>query len=464
MTHEEKQTNLRLARRRYAELKTKKARGAFLDQYCAMTEYDRKTAIRQLSAKERPPRKRGRRFQTGMEARALLGKIWKKAGRPCAKLLQPVLGPWIESLRKTGEARDEAVVSEVLGMSARTIDRRLRTMRPRAGGSGRRRSLAEHRRAIPLKKEFWPAEAAHRAGWMEADSVAHCGGSMAGSFNWTVDLTDEATQWTELRVAWTNAAVAVAECLRQCKEAVPFPVRGVNTDNGPEYLNDTLNKCFAEIFPGAMRTRSRPYCKNDNAHVEQKNGHRARRLFGFGRYAVKEATAAMNEVARLQSLFDNLYRPTMKLLSKTRIGHKYRKVFEKDPKTPAQRVLADPTVGEESKARVRALLAQNDPLRLSRRIERAKERLLRILAQVERNAAEASAPSGGPTGGGSALRAAPSGPPPARRAAGAPPRGHAASRTAEPRKPSAAAPASKDTSSSVTPIVAQPRRKRRGFR
>ena len=444
MTSDEKKTNLRLMRRRYAELEEKKQKGALLDQFCAMTGLHRKSAIRCLCPKERRHRKRGRPFQTGVGARTLLRQIWKRAGRPCAVLLRPVLAMWIESLRRAGETLDETAVAEVLRMSARTIDRRLSAVRPRWSGSGRAGSLAEHRRQIPLKVELWPADATAHPGWLEIDTVEHGGGSTAGSYNCSETLTDVATQWTETRVSWTKRSEAVSERLREGRKGFPFPIKGVNTDNGSDYINETLNGCFVEIFPGALRTRSRSYCKNDNAHVEQKNGHRARRIFGYGRYGEPETTEAMDEVARLQSLFDNLYRPTLKLLSKTQVGHKYRKRFEKDPKTPAQRVLESSDVPAQDKARVRALLAQNDPLTLLRQIESAWEKLRRIRARLTR---KVSAP-GVPAGGGSALRAAPSGTPPARRDAG----------------PQARPPAlAKKQPFSVTPKMAQPRNQGRGF-
>ena len=456
MTNDEKNTNQRLMRRRYAELKSKKQKGALLDQFCAMTGLHRKSAIRSLSPKEKHHRKRGRPFQTGMGARTLLRRIWKQAGRPCAVLLKPVLALWLESLRRAGERLDETEVSDVLRMSARTIDRRLSGVRPRWSGRSRAASLAEHRRRIPLKVQTWPADAAAHPGWLEIDTVEHCGGSTAGEYNCSETMTDVPTQWTETRVSWTKRPEAVEQRVREGAACFPFPARGVNTDNGPDYINETLNRCFVEIFPGALRTRSRPYCKNDNAHVEQKNGHRARRIFGFGRYGDPETTEAMNEVARLQSLFDNLYRPTQKLLSKTKVGHKYSKVFEKEPKTPAQRVLESADVPEAGKARVRALLAQNDPLRLLRRIESAWEKLRRRQARL-------AARKGSPPASRRA-EARRSAPPLRGRLppAGTPARigqdaaGGAASQARPP------APAKKHPFS-VTPIMAQPRNQSRGF-
>ncbi len=151
MTKEEKNAYVALSRRRYSELKSKKEKGEFLDGFCPVMGIDRKNAIRLLSPREKPHRRRGRPFATGMDARKLLVAIWKKAGRPCARLLAPVLGMWIESLRRHGEEIPDGLAAEVTGVSASTIDRRLRASRPRIGGGRRSSSLAEHRREIPTR-------------------------------------------------------------------------------------------------------------------------------------------------------------------------------------------------------------------------------------------------------------------------------------------------------------------------
>ena len=407
MTKEEKENYVLLSRRRYGELTDKKGKGAFLDQFCATMRMSRKNAIRRLSPTELPHRRRGRPFKADVAARNLLVRIWKLADRPCGKLLRPVLGVWIDCLRKDGADIPEETAAAVLGMSTSTIDRRLRGAKPRVGGGRRGSSLSEHRREVPLKVDVWPGDATSHAGWVEVDTVAHCGGSMAGSFCWTLTLADVATQWVEMRCTWNNGAEAVVGRLKEMAEALPFAVAGVNSDNGPEFLNGHLRRDFRRIFPKAVRSRSRPYRKNDNALVEQKNGHRVRRLFGFGRMDVPEAVEAMNEVARLQSLYDNLYRATQKLLSKTMEGHRYRKVFEKGARTPAQRVLEDPGVSRARKGMVHELLDRNDPITLKRRIRAAMDRMWRIISrekQKRKAAAEAE--------GGSALCAAPSGTPP----------------------------------------------------
>ena len=382
MSKEERRTTLAVSRRRYAELKGKKARSRFLDEYCAVTGHGRKHAIAALNAR-RPgaSRRRGRPSGFGAQSVKLLAKIWKLAGRPCGKLLHPVAGLYVASLRRHGGV-DEGAAAEVSRMSASTMDRRLGYSRPPGGrGRGRTDSLGEHRRKIGLKTDVWPATSRQTPGWVELDTVAHCGGSMAGSFMWTLNCCDVATQWLEMRPAWNKGAHAVGGAMRESFAAIPTPILGANTDNGPEFLNAHLEREFPSLCPGAVRSRSRPYIKNDNPHVEQKNGHAVRRILGHGRIDRPEAFDAMRELLAAESLFRNLYRPTLKLLERRREGSRRIKRFEKTPKTPAQRMLDGDAVPEAGKGRVRDLLASNDPVTLRARIDAAGARLARILCQ-----------------------------------------------------------------------------------
>ena len=304
-----------------------------------------------------------------MAATRLLTRVWQLAKKPCGKLLKPILPDYLASLRRH-EVLDETAAAELLAMSPSTLDRRLRHAKPRRGKSSRREdSLAEHRRAIGLKIDLWPAGFKQTPGWLEADAVAHCGGSLAGNFIWTLNLTDTATQWIEMRPAWNKGALAVCGALREGLAALPFPALGLNTDNDPGFLNAHLAREFPALCPNAVRSRSRPYCKNDNPHVEQKNGHAVRGLLGYGRLGREETLPVLRDFLAAASLFRNLYAPTFKLLEKHRENARWIKRFEKEPKTPAQRVLESGAVPESAKTRVRALLAAHDLITLRRRVE-----------------------------------------------------------------------------------------------
>jgi len=384
MSKEERRATLAVSRRRYAEIGGKKARGLFLDEFCAVTGLSRKHAVATLLARRaKAARRRGhpRRFST--ESARLLAKAWKLSGMPCGKLLRPVIATYIGSLRRHGGV-DDAAASEVLRMSASTMDRLLRRAKPLGGRRwGRRDSLGEHRRRIGLKKDVWPGDARMWTGWVEVDTVAHCGGSLAGSFVWTLTCCDVATQWTEMRPAWNKGAHAICAALKEAFDAMPFHISGVNTDNGPEFLNAHLAREFPWLCPGAVRSRSRPYVSNDNPYVEQKNGHAVRRILGYGRIGREGAIPILREILVAESLWRNLWRATFRLVEKRREGARWVKRFEKTPKTPAQRVLDDPGTPEDRKERIRTLLAENDPVELRRRIDAAQGALRRLLAEEE---------------------------------------------------------------------------------
>ncbi|MDD4017732.1 MAG: hypothetical protein PHV28_07275 [Kiritimatiellae bacterium] len=375
-------------------MRTKKARGSVLDEFCRMTGLTRKHAVKRLSPKRLPGRRRGRPPGGTPEGTALLVRLWKLSDMMCGKLLQAVLGLYLESLRKRGDIPDE-VCAEVLGMSAATIDRRLRRVKvSAAGGRGRRRksSLEEHRREIPLKIDVWPEAYPKTPGYIEVDTVAHCGGSMTGSFVWTLTMTDVATHWTELRAVWNKGAAAVCGGISEFISGAPFLVLMLNSDNGGECINGHIKRHFAQFLPKVLRTRSRSYRKNDNAHVEQKNGAQVRALYGHGRIDDERLLPLMNRINECQGLIKNLFTPTMRLLSKERVGSKCVKRYEKKAKTPALRVLESPDVTESQKDRIRAMLAANDIVELRERLNAD----LRLLARELAAAPKGATPKGRP--------------------------------------------------------------------
>lgn len=381
MSKEEKRTYQAVLRRRYAAMATKRARGRILDQYCEVTGVTRKHAIKALSPGKRPSRRRGCPPGGTPEGKALLTKLWRMSDMLCGKLLKAVIGAYLESLLRT-ERHPPGVCAEVLAMSASTIDRRLRGVKSGCGPDKRRRqsSLAEHRNAIPLKVEAWPDSYPREPGWTEADTVAHCGGSMAGSFIWSVTLTDVATAWTRVRCVWNKGAEGVRDCVSGYIGEVPFTVLAFNSDNGGEFINAHLIRYFAEYVLNVRQTRSRAYRKNDNAHVEQKNGAQVRNLLGYARMDDESLMPLINGIYEKQDLIKNLFTPTQRLLSKVRIGCRYRKTYETPPKTPAQRVLESPSVPEHNKERVRRMLAGNDILTLRRAINKDLAELAKRLA------------------------------------------------------------------------------------
>jgi len=388
MSKKERKMFRKLMRRRYAAMATKKAKGQVLDHYCEITGNERKGVIKTLNSRTPAAKNKGRPALYTKEDKIVLQKLWMASDMMCGKLLKSVVGLYLDSLMRREVVADD-VRRRILAMSASTIDRMLRDAKVRAGGrkNRRRASLDEHRRQIPLKVDVWPEQYPKQPGWVQVDTVAHCGGHMDGSFVWTLTMTDVATAWTTLRSIWNKGAVDVCAGISYFIGEAPFTVWMINSDNGGEFVNHHVARFFSELAPKVKRSRSRSYRKNDNAHVEQKNGAQVRPLFGHGRIADPGLIALMNKINFIQGLLKNLFTPTMRLLSKERVGSKTIKQFESVPMTPAQRVLASPEISDEQKEYVRSLIRQHDIFGL-------RDDINTDLRSLARKLAAAAAPAG----------------------------------------------------------------------
>ena len=245
------------------------------------------------------------------------------------------------------------------------------------GGQHRRRRsrLDGVRGSVPVRTfGDWQDPA---PGFVEADLVAHCGTSMAGSFVWTLVLTDISSGWTECVPLLVREARLVVDALDQLRGALPFPLRGIDTDNGSEFLNEVVI-CFCKEH-GIEFTRSRPYRKNDQAWVEQKNGAIVRRLVGYGRLEGLPGAEALARLYSATRLFVNVFQPSFKLAEKTRVGARVRKRYHA-PETPCGRLLASDTIPVTMKARLRALLGTLDPLGLLDEIRAVQHHLAGLAA------------------------------------------------------------------------------------
>ncbi len=285
--------------------------------------------------------------------------LWEASDRICGKRLGPLLPLLIDSLERHGHLRlDEDIRKKLLRISASTIDRLLAPARA-TGARKRRHSPPVVRGQIPVRTfADWHDPL---PGFMEMDLVAHCGGSISGRYNHTLTLTDICSGRTECAALAVRDSSLVVGALEALQGAMPFPLRGVDTDNGGEFVNAALLDFCREHK--IELTRGRPCRKNDQAWVEQKNGAVVRRMVGYGRL---EGVAAAESLARLYAstrLFVNFFQPSFKLLKKERIGARVRKQYAR-PETPCARLLASPDILEAPKERLRAVLASLDPLRL----------------------------------------------------------------------------------------------------
>jgi hypothetical protein len=353
-------------------------RSRILDEFAAVTGHHRKHAMRLLrvglSGGRSGPRP-GRRVY-GEAVRAALIVIWEASDRICGKRLRPLVPILIEAMERHGHLQLAPEVRiGVMAMSAATIDRALREVRGRTGARPRRRSppSAAIRRSVAVRTfDGWCDPP---PGYMEADLVAHSGPTAKGSFVQTLTLTDIATGWTECAPVLVREQRLLTEVLDEMRKLLPFSLLGFDTDNDSVFMNETVRDYCKEA--GVEFTRCRPYRKNDQAWVEQKNGAVVRHAVGYRRYEGLAAAAALARLYRTLRLFVNFFQPSFKLAEKSRDGAKVRKRYYA-PATPYQRLLADARTSQEVRGRVEATYATLDPVQLLSDIRTIQQQLVEI--------------------------------------------------------------------------------------
>ena len=367
-----------VAERYGASTKAEKAR--ILDEFVAIAGYHRKHAIRLLTAGVDPPETIGRSARPRIYDEAVsqaLVVLWEAADRICGKRLRPLLPLLISSLERHGHLRLDNVVREkLLRVGTATIDRLLAPVRLPGQAQGKR-----HRNQPSVKGQITVRTFADwgdpQPGFMEIDLVAHGGGATVGNFVHTLTLTDIASGWTECVSLAVRESSLVLGAIDRLRNEMPFPLRGIDSDNGSEFINEALLRFSKESK--IEFTRSRPYRKNDQAWVEQKNGAIVRRMVGYGRLEGLVASEALARTYDSTRLFVNFFQPSFKLRSKERIGARVRKNYYA-PSTPCSRLFASEHVAEDSKDRLRAILATLDPLRLLDEIRTMQKHLAELAA------------------------------------------------------------------------------------
>ena len=356
----------------------RKEKGQILTEFVAATGYGRKYAINRLNQmpdlqQSGPAQEgsRGKRPIYGEAVQQALIVVWKAANCICSKRLVPFLPEFVPALERFGHLSVPPAVRErLLSVSASTVDRLLLKERRSLGrGVSTTKPGQLLKRQIPVRTfNDWNDL---RAGFVEADLVAHCGSSAMGSFLNTLVLTDVATGWTQCLALLRRSEADVLGALGQARQRLPFPLLGIDTDNGCEFINhEMLRYCRQEEI---TFTRCRPYKKNDQAHVEEKNNSVVRRLVGYDRY---EGVAAWRDLAALYlvlRLYVNFFQPSLKLLSKQRQGSHVAKKYDQ-AQTPYQRVMVAPTVQEAVKVTLQLFYYELDPVALLRELERLQDR------------------------------------------------------------------------------------------
>ena len=352
---------------------SKKKKSAILDEFCNTTGYNRKYAIYLICTFKRftkpKPKKRGRPSKYNHpEVLKALRKIWLAANLPCSKRLKAILPAWLPFYHKEYGHLSIPVVGLLLKISAATIDRILKPLKARYKIKGRCATkpgtlLKEH---IMIKTDQWNES---KPGFLEADTVALCGGSLEGNFVYIIDYTDIATAWGEQRAVFGKGEAAVLEQTKDVENTLPFKLLGFDCDNGNEFLNWHLLRHFTQRPKPVQFTRSRPYHKDDNAHIEQKNWTQIRQWLGYSRFDNPAVVPLLNGLFRSEwRLYHNFFMPSVKLLEKKQVAAKTIKRYDK-PKTPYQRILESPYVETSVKYALKEQFETLNPFHLRKAID-----------------------------------------------------------------------------------------------
>jgi hypothetical protein len=353
-----------------------------LDEFVAATGYARKYAIRLLSQPVEPKLsiRRPRPPHYGPEVQQALHLAWTAANHICAKRLIPFLPTLVESLERHGHLQlSEECRDQLLSMSPATADRILRPSRTQgAHGISTTRSGTLLKKQIPIRTfQDWNEA---KPGFMEADLVAHCGTQAEGSYLYTLTLTDIATGWTECLPLLGRGQEAVIAALKRARQLLPFPLLGIDTDNGGEFINMELAAyCEQEHI---TFTRGRPRKSNDQCYVEQKNGQIVRQVVGYDRFAGELAYRQLTELYRALRVYVNCFQPSMKLQTKQREGSKVRRTYDQ-AQTPLQRLLASSVLPAKKQQELIRITQSLDPLRLLQQLEHLQKALWRHASTSE---------------------------------------------------------------------------------
>ena len=366
-------------RRGSAEVK-----GKILDEFCRVCDYHRKHAIRLLHGprpEAHPRRRRTRGPSYGQAVIRVLAQVWEAAGYPWSVRLKAMLPLWLPWLRKRSPLSAE-LERQLLAISARQIDRRLqsrkRILRRRIYGRTKPGTLLKHH--IPIKTDHWDVS---QPGFTEIDLVSHSGDCALGEFAHSFNLTDIHTTWTETRAVLGKGETGIVAALEEMRQRLPFTLLGIDSDNGSEFLNHHLVRyCRTQQI---QFTRGRPYKKDDNAHIEQKNWTHVRKLIGWDRYDSAAAVGLLNDLYRHElSQMMNLFQPSVKLRRKQRVGSKLKRVYDA-AQTPLDRLRAGKEFDRATLKQLLRLRATTDPFELSKTIEKKLERIAALARRQDRS-------------------------------------------------------------------------------
>ena len=373
MNHEAVKQYISLLRQSY-QVTSYENKSKIIKEVCTNLGWHPKSAIRALNREETALKKHsGRPRKYSSVSIRHLKKLWLKMDQICSKRMKAALPRWL----KDYDDCSEDIKKELLSMGASTIDRYLRPYRAqvrRKNNTGTRPGSKQFKNRIPIK----PLD--HNVtdvGAVEADTVAHCGGSLSGVFAWSLTVTDVKTGWTENRAMWGKSGIGVIGGVKSIQASLPFEIKEFCCDNGSEFLNHQLVHHFSTKKD--IIKRGRPYKKNDQCHVEQKNYTHVRQLFGYHRIEQKELIHLMNDIyANEWSKLQNFFFPQMKLIRKTRIGSRYKREYT-DPLTPYERVMLEPTVSADIKQKFKREYETLNPFKLKESLDKKVNHFFKLV-------------------------------------------------------------------------------------
>ncbi len=359
----------------------KKEKNIILDEFCNTCNYNRKYAIWLIN---QPPKskdykvRRSKDYTYTKETLSIIESIWKASGYLWSQRLKAALSSWLPYAKERFRMSPE-VEKQLLSISTATIDRRLkdkrRLIKKRIYSSTRPGTLLKHQ--IPIKTDNWDVT---EPGCIEIDLVSHGGSSEQGDFIHSLNCTDIHTQWTETRAIMGKGQASALKAIEDIENALPFNLKAIDPDNDSAFINyHLLTFCKKHKI---QFTRSRPYKKDDNAHIEQKNWTNVRKIFGYLRYDTNAALDAMNDLYKNELYhFMNFFQPSVKLVKKIRIGSKLKRIYDK-PKTPFQRVSECENVDHRKLNELKNLFSSLNPFELSEIIDQKLDKIFQMHTNI----------------------------------------------------------------------------------
>jgi len=352
-----------------------------LDEFCQNCGYHRKYAIRLLNSPlenksaENLSRRGRKKIYDAAIIEIVLKDIWVATNLPCSKRLKYLIPMWLPFYKN--HPITEPIKQKLLTISASTIDRIMAPWRDQfcKKGLATTKPGSLIKKHIPVKTNQWDER---QPGFLEADTVAHCGTSVAGMFVYTLNCVDIATQWTAQRAVWGKGEKGILNAISDIENKLPFPIKGFDCDNGSEFLNWHLVRHFQNRKQPVQFTRSRPYQKNDNAHIENKNWTHVRQNLGYQRFDKPQLVDMLNELYTNEwNLYFNFFNNSFQLIEKIKINSKIIKKYDA-PKTPYQRIMESEFVPLETKQQLKRRMENMDPFELQSKMKQKINQIMKI--------------------------------------------------------------------------------------